>query len=132
VDLSKDCTKTCILNAATCGFANMVSAVTGSAVDVLDYPARYGLQGTYSVITLTPPYQEVNYTELLEAACNSPLVTENSILVVEYPKEMAQLPYVLGGDKYFGVRCRRYGRTVLAIYVYRPREHFDLRPDEFV
>jgi 16S rRNA G966 N2-methylase RsmD len=119
-------------NAAACGFASQASAVTASALDALQRPTDYNLHGSYDIISLTPPYLEVSYPDLLRAACESPLVKENTLLVVEYPTEMGAQPYILGEDRFFGVRSRRYGRTILAVYVYRPTMRFDLRPDEFV
>jgi 16S rRNA (guanine966-N2)-methyltransferase len=91
-----------------------------------------GVLGTYGLITLTPPYEEVVYNDLINAVCNSPLVAEDTLVVLEYPEEMGCLPPVLGEDKLFGVRNRKYGRTVLALYVYRPSRKIDMRPDEFV
>lgn len=34
-------------------------------------------------------------------------------------------------SRLFGLRNRRFGRTAIAIYVNKPREHFELRPAEF-
>ena len=38
----------------------------------------------------------------------------------------------IGDNQLFGVRNRRYGRTVLGLYVYRPSKSLDMRPDEFM
>ena len=134
VDMSPDCISTALRNAQHCGFSaahGQYSGCCASALDALRQPHLHGLRGTYDLITLTPPYLEVVYDELLEAVCNTPLVAENTVVVVEYPANMGQLPYIIGGDKLFGVRNRKYGRTVLAVYVYRPTRKFDMRPDEF-
>lgn len=130
--MSPECTSTALRNAAACGFSDKVKACCANALDALRYPEKCGLSGTYRLITLTPPYEEISYPELIDAVCNSPLVTRDTIVVIEYPVEMKCLDYVLGGDKLFGVRNRRYGRTVLAMYVYQPTQHYDLRPAEFV
>jgi hypothetical protein len=53
-------------------------------------------------------------------------------VVIEYPVEMGTLPQILGGDRLFGVRNRKYGRTVLAIYVFRPTQKLDMHVDEFL
>mmetsp|Transcript_23122 Transcript_23122/g.38750 ORF Transcript_23122/g.38750 Transcript_23122/m.38750 type:complete len:100 (-) Transcript_23122:2592-2891(-) len=87
--------------------------------------------GTYGLITLTPPYEEVVYQDLLEAVSNTPLIAEDSLVVIEYPEEMGALPHIIGEDKLFGVRNRKYGRTIVALYVYRPNKKIDMRPDEF-
>jgi len=132
VDMAKECTSTALRNAAACGFSNRVSTATANALDALRHPQAHGLSGVYQLITLTPPYEEVSYPELLEAVCDTPLIAPNTFMVIEYPVEMKCLEPVLGGDKLFGLRNRRYGRTILAIYVYKPTRIFDLRPEEFV
>lgn len=106
-------------------------AVTAKAQDVLMHPERYNCEGPYNIISITPPYEEVLYSELIAAACVSPLVTEDTMLVVEYPIEMGSLPQILGDNKFYGLRNRKYGRTMLAIYVYRPTFQYDMRADEF-
>lgn len=44
---------------------------------------------------------------------------------------IGSLPQILGGDKFFGLRNRKYGRTMLGIYVYRPTAQYDMRAEEF-
>lgn len=131
VDMSADCCRTALKNADACGFANQAEAVTARAEELLRDPKRFGLNHPFQLVSLTPPYEEVVYKELIDALCTSPLVEENTIVVLEYPVELGSLPYILGGDKLFGIRNRKYGRTVLGIYVYRPTQQFDMRPDEF-
>lgn len=132
VDMSSECISTALRNAHTCGFSQRANSACASALDALRAPQKHNLHGTYDLITLTPPYEEVVYADLIDAVCTSPLIKENTIVVIEYPEEMCKLPYILGDNKLFGVRNRKYGRTVLAIYVYRPGRKFDLRPNEFV
>lgn len=131
VDLAENCIETCHLNSKSCGFDSRVTSVCARAEDVLTNPAQYNLDQPYRLISITPPYQEVVYKELIDAVCNSPLVAPDTIVVIEYPEEMGSLPPILGEDKLFGVRNRRYGRTILGIYVYRPSESIDMRPAEF-
>lgn len=131
VDLAEDCTKTAMRNAANCGFDGQANAVCARAEEVIRNPEKYGIDQPFGLITLTPPYEEVIYQELIDALCNSPAVTEDTIVVIEYPVEMGNLPYILGGDKFFGLRNRRYGRTILALYVHRPSRQYDARPEEF-
>ena len=52
--------------------------------------------------------------------------------MIEYPVELGSFPHILGEDKLFGIRNRKYGRTVLGVYVYRPTKQFDMRPEEFI
>lgn len=131
VDLAEDCTSTAMRNAANCGFEGQTNAVCARAEEVIRNPERYGIEEPFGLITLTPPYEEVIYQELIDALCHSSAVKEDTIVVIEYPVEMGNLPYILGGDKFFGLRNRKYGRTILALYVYRPSRQYDGRPDEF-
>lgn len=132
VDLSPNCIETAQRNAAHCGFEGRATAVCARAEEVLTEPAKFGLTEPYTLISITPPYEEVIYKTLIDALCNSPLVVEDTLVLIEYPVEMGTLPYILGEDKLFGIRNRRYGRTVLSLYVYRPNKKHDMRPDEFV
>jgi 16S rRNA (guanine(966)-N(2))-methyltransferase RsmD len=132
IDFSKNCVDTVLSNAELCGFGSQVSAVCTTAQEFLRDPVKYGQMDPYDVITLTPPYEEVVYADLVESLCNSPCVAPDTVVAIEYPIEMGTMPYILGQDKFFGVRNRRYGRTVLALYVYRPNKKFDMRSDEFV
>ena len=71
--------------------------------------------------------------KLLQALCDSPLLGSDSVVVIEYPKELrgkGLFTHVVG-DKLFGLRNREYGRTTLATYVYLPQEEHDMRPEEF-
>ena len=131
VDMAQDCCDTAIRNANACGFTGQAIAVQGRAEEVLVNPIKYGLTTPFQLITLTPPYEEVVYKELIDAICNSSLVEENTIVVIEYPVELGTLPHILGNDKLFGIRNRKYGRTVLGIYVYRPTKQYDMKVDEF-
>lgn len=133
VDLSDLCVKTALRNAAKCGFdPSSVSSVCARAEDVLTRPADFGLTDPYHLISITPPYQEVVYKELIDAVCESPLVAADTLVSIEYPVELGSLPYILGDDKLFGVRNRKYGRTVLALYVYRPSKQISMKPEEFL
>ena len=132
VDLAEDCISTALKNAASCNFdEDNVKGVCARAELVLRNPEAYGIDRKFDIISITPPYEEVIYKELIDAACNSPLVKEGTMLIMEYPIEMGSFPHILGEDKFFGIRNRKYGRTMLAIYVYRPIKSFDMRVDEF-
>ncbi len=131
VDLADDCVSTALSNAHKCGFGGQVSAVKGDVLDVLISPEKYKLTEKYQLISLTPPYEEVVYNHLLDALCASPLITENTFVVLEYPVELGTLPFVWGDYKLFGLRNRRYGRTILCVYVYKPTDEFDFRQEEF-
>ena len=132
VDLAPECTKTAMRNSVTCGFDGQASSVCARAEDVLTDPLKFGLTEPYGLISITPPYEEVIYKVLIDAVCNSPLVVADTLVVIEYPVEMGSLPYILGTDKLYGIRNRKYGRTVLGLYVYRPNSKYDMRPLEFM
>ena len=132
VDLAQDCISTALKNAESCNFdKNNVKGVCARAEQVIRNPEAYGIDRKFDIISITPPYEEVIYKELIDAVCNSPLVKEGTMLIMEYPIEMGSFPHILGEDKFFGIRNRKYGRTMLAIYVYRPIKTFDMRIDEF-
>ena len=132
VDLSPNCIDTALRNAGKCGFAGQVSAVCADVEEVLIRPDRFGLEGPYGLVSITPPYEEVIYSRLLAALCESPLVDQDTVVVIEYPVEMGALPHVLGNEQLFGIRNRRYGRTILGLYMYRPSKIVHMRPDEFM
>lgn len=130
MDFSQECIDTALLNSKNLGFDSQVRGVCATAQDVLTNPLKFSLNEPYQLVTLTPPYEEVVYKELVEALLGSTLITENSIVLVEYPVEMGNMPYIIG-DKLYGIRNRKYGRTVIATYVNQPTKLFDMRPDEF-
>lgn len=135
VDMSPDCCTTCERNVQRCGFDGWVEegggtrlssevhggpkarVVCSDAYRALRNPETVGIPSNskYDIVTLCPPYEEIVYAELLEAVANSVLVTEDTIILVEYPVELGCLPHVVGredGGVLVGVRNRRYGRTV--------------------
>lgn len=132
VDMSSDCIETSLRNAHACGFSGQVATVCAKAEDVLSNPSKFDLYEPFNFISLTPPYEEVVYADLIESLCQSPLVTADTIVVIEYPVEMGTLPHIIGEDKLYGIRNRKYGRTVIAIYVFRPNKKYPMRPEEFL
>ena len=62
----------------------------------------------------------------------SPLLNADCVVVVEYPVERGKPPFRIG--ELVGVRNRRYGRTALAFYAFKPSgalEALRPRPEEF-
>lgn len=132
VDLSPDCTATALRNVEKCGFRkDQANAVCARVEDVLDRPLDFGLTQPYHLVSLTPPYQEVSYPQLIASLCTTSLLMEDSLVLLEYPIEMGVLPAVLGEQQMVGLRNRRYGRTCLAMYINRPSRLYDIRPEEF-
>ena len=138
IDLSEDCCNAVKRNVAWCQFDGKAQVVCADALQALREPESVGLLMPYQIITLCPPYEEVTYGELLDAVANSPLVAEDTIVVIEYPTELGTLPHVYhsrNGGAMVGVRNRRYGRTVIGIYIVNPSgnmEVADSRPEDFV
>eukprot|EP00592_Proboscia_alata_P002032 CAMPEP_0194374084 /NCGR_PEP_ID=MMETSP0174-20130528/22451_1 /TAXON_ID=216777 /ORGANISM="Proboscia alata, Strain PI-D3" /LENGTH=396 /DNA_ID=CAMNT_0039153429 /DNA_START=169 /DNA_END=1359 /DNA_ORIENTATION=+ len=132
VDMAEDCCRSITENLRVCEFdpptgggangrGNQI--VCADAFRALENPASVGIEGTFQIVTLCPPYEEVVYADLVTAVANSPLVTDDTVVVLEYPVELGALPHVVrreDGKLLVGVRNRRYGRTVIAIYVVNP------------
>jgi hypothetical protein len=144
VDLSRDCCETCQRNIEWCNFdiePEMTKVVNADALSALKNPTTVGIpEGfTYNLVTLCPPYEEIVYADLLEAVANSPCVTDDTVVLIEYPVELGSLPHVIAredGGALIGVRNRKYGRTVIAIYIVNPTgrlsDSSESRPEEFV
>ncbi|CAM9622207.1 unnamed protein product, partial [Laminaria digitata] len=103
---------------------------------VLYNPRKYGLDAPFDVVTVTPPYEEVVYADLVKALSVSDLVAQDTIVVLEYPVELGCMPHAIGDGTMVGLRNRRYGRTVVGVWVYLPSGQFgdmlDSRPEEFI
>ncbi|KAL7528375.1 hypothetical protein ACHAWF_002538 [Thalassiosira exigua] len=156
VDMSADCCGTCERNVERCGFDGwnegglgtdlpdegepVARVVRADAFRALREPESVGIPSTarYDVVTLCPPYEEVVYADLLEAVASSKLVGNDTVILVEYPVELGCLPHVIGredGGIVVGVRNRKYGRTVIAMYIVNPtgeRESCESRPEDFI
>lgn len=144
VDLARDCCETCQRNIDNLEFGEdpeKTRVVNADAIAALKDPYSFGIpEGfTYNLVTLCPPYEEIVYADLIEAVANSPCVTDDTVILLEYPVELGTLPHVItrdDGGALVGVRNRKYGRTVIAIYVVNPTGRLDesasSRPEEFV
>lgn len=134
VDLSRTACDVAVHNAENCGYGkDRCASVCDAAERVL---ARDEIAGhTFDVVSLTPPYEEVSYPDLLDTiAKNDRLLNDDAVLVVEYPIELGSLPPTLGEQMQLrGLRNRKYGRTAVAYYAARPtgKLPFDFRPSEF-
>lgn len=142
-DLSEDCCGAIDRNIKWCQFDgkdHTTQIVNSDVLQLLRNPTGVGIpEGeTFGIITICPPYEEVVYADLLDAVCNSPVVTEDTIVLLEYPVELlGELPPVYGGDKntMVGIRNRKYGRTIIAMYIINPTgriENAEGRPMEFM
>ncbi|KAL3723219.1 hypothetical protein ACJRO7_035406 [Eucalyptus globulus] len=72
-----------------------------------------GKDGSFDYISVTPPYMQVDYGVLMDQLSKSPLVGEDSFVVVEYPLRTNMLDSCGCLVK---ITDRRFGRTHLAIY----------------
>ena len=54
--------------------------------------------------------------------------------MIEYPIELGCFPPTLAEGRFVGLRNRKYGRTVLGVYVFRPSGRLGIDPftEEFV
>jgi 16S rRNA G966 N2-methylase RsmD len=150
VDLSDDCCQCIQHNLERTGLLaeeeDATKIVRADAMEFLKFPEKFGVRTTCQILTICPPYEEVVYGDLMEAAVASPLVAESdTILIVEYPVELGSLPHVITSttnsnqniqkNTAVGIRNRRYGRTVSAMYIINPSgklDRADSRPEEFV
>ena len=135
VDMSATCTATIRANCDGVGAGpERAQVIEARAEHVLATPSRYGADGTFELVTLTPPYEEVVYSELVSSLAASPAVGEDTLIAIEYPVELGIFPPTLADGKLVGLRNRRYGRTVLALYICRPsgRVECAVASEEFV
>ncbi|KAG7363193.1 N6-adenine-specific DNA methylase [Nitzschia inconspicua] len=148
-DLSQDCCNAIQRNIQWCQFnenddengAVTTKVVCGDVLMLLREPTSVGLpvdEKPYQVITICPPYEEVVYADLMDAVAGSSLVQDDTIVVLEYPVELwGDLPHVYAGKAttMVGIRNRKYGRTVIAMYICNPTgkiENATSRPEEFI
>uniref|UniRef100_A0A0C9RPJ3 TSA: Wollemia nobilis Ref_Wollemi_Transcript_5352_604 transcribed RNA sequence n=1 Tax=Wollemia nobilis TaxID=56998 RepID=A0A0C9RPJ3_9CONI len=69
--------------------------------------------GSFDYISVTPPYEAVDYTVLMDQLSRSSLVGKDAFILVEYPKRTVMHDYCGSLVK---IADRRYGRTYLAVY----------------
>lgn len=142
-DLAEDCCAAISRNIPWCAFDGpeySTRIVHSDVLQLLREPVAVGIpEGElFNIVTICPPYEEVTYADLLDATANSPLVTDDTIVLLEYPIELwGDLPHVYSGENVtmIGIRNRKYGRTVIAMYICNPTgriENADSRPEEFI
>lgn len=104
-------------NVKACKMVDQVTIHAGAAEDflgrALKAPTFAG--GPFDFVSACPPYEKVSYAEMFAMLDQSPLVHNESYVLVEYPRKEAEVvPNRLGPLVKF--RDRRYGRTFLAIW----------------
>lgn len=131
VDYSRECVESINNNLANCEFSERGLPVCSRVEQFVKDGERYNNGRHYDLITITPPYEEVDYGKLMKTVSESNCVGEGTFVVVEYPVELGSFPPSIG-HRLVGVRNRRYGRTVIAVYACQPDIDVELRPEEFV
>eukprot|EP00871_Galdieria_phlegrea_P002823 jgi/Galph1/3541/GphlegSOOS_G2224.1 len=130
VDSSPDCCAAVRENLERCKFSDKGETCCSTYEDFVENPGRFHVKGPFELVTLTPPYEEVDYNTLMSTIATSSLIGPGSVVVVEYPIELGTMPPVIM-DRLIGLRNRRYGRTVLGLYSVEPQPPLDPRPEEF-
>lgn len=82
--------------------------------EVIARPAMLGDVRPFNLISVTPPYYEADYPDLVGRLAASSLVGAGSAVVVEHPRQV-RLDEQIGTLE--RVRERRYGSTMLSIYL---------------
>jgi 16S rRNA G966 N2-methylase RsmD len=156
-----DTTTTLTKTTLVCCTDAMTALTNPYSVGVLSSSSSTTTNNPYQIITICPPYEEVVYGDLLEAVVGSDTVTEDTIVIIEYPIELLQvpkqqrsnnrnsippnnpsyhsygMPHVIQSknNTAIGIRNRKYGRTVIAMYIINPTGRYpeaNSRPEEFV
>lgn len=105
-------------NITTCGLTEKAAVLTLKAEDYLKNArngSRFPGGKAFDFISVCPPYEAVSYDELFELLDGSPLVHDDSLVVVEYPKLLKNKMRETLGPLH-RVRDKRYGRTFVAVY----------------
>ena len=119
-------------------FTSTNKVICCDALAAFTNPEKFGINHPFEIVTVCPPYEEIAYADLLFAIANSKLVKEDTLILIEYPVELKCLPHVYrreDGGLLLGIRNRRYGRTVIAMYIVNPTGRLaqaSSRPEEFI
>ena len=76
---------------------------------------QYTETKSFDFISVCPPYEKVSYEELYDLLEGSPLIHDESIVVVEYAKRLSDAIRDIIGPLH-KIRDKRYGRTFVAVY----------------
>jgi 16S rRNA (guanine966-N2)-methyltransferase len=127
VDRSPECCACVRRNMSKLGVGEGIALVRETTVE--EYLAT-APDGVLQIVALTPPYEEISYDELLRTLSQSAVISERTVVMLEYPYELGSLPPVIE-NRLIGMRNRRYGRTVLGMYACQPDPNWDMRTEEF-
>ena len=82
--------------------------------------------GAFDFVSFCPPYYKVSYPDLLAKLDASPLLSAETLVIVEYARSQKPEMKAAIGRRLRRLRDRRYGRTFVAVYACDGRE----MPDE--
>lgn len=81
--------------------------------------AKNGLQfaggKAFDYISVCPPYEKASYEQLYDLLHDSPLVTEQTVIIVEYARKVSEVIRDTIGPLQ-KVKDKKYGRTLVAVY----------------
>lgn len=105
-------------NLANCNFTNETVIHTARVETFLQRGEQNGAAqfgGTFDYVSVTPPYEAVVFSELMEQLGRSPFIAPETCIIVEYPlRSKEDMPEICG--PLVRIRDRRYGRTHVAVY----------------
>ena len=111
------CKQCLTANVEKAGFKKVSTVHADKVEDFLERAARLGsfLGGAFNYVSVCPPYMTVSYPEIYRLLGKSPLIDEQSVVLVEYSKQNKQdIADTLGPLS--KVKDTTYGRTQVAIY----------------
>jgi 16S rRNA (guanine(966)-N(2))-methyltransferase RsmD len=81
--------------------------------DIVAKPSLLGFEGPFDLISVTPPYAEVDYADLARRVAESSLIGEGTVVVFEHPRGVEMADEI---GPLVRLRERRYGGTRISIY----------------
>uniref|UniRef100_A0A1D2A256 Uncharacterized protein n=2 Tax=Auxenochlorella protothecoides TaxID=3075 RepID=A0A1D2A256_AUXPR len=102
-------------NLAAAGAEDAADVHVARVEDFLKRSGRRSAQRPYDFVSVCPPYELVDYSLLYELLGESPLLHEETFVLMEYPLRLRHLILPTLGPL-TKLRDRRYGRTFLALY----------------
>ncbi len=81
--------------------------------DIVAKPSLLGFEGPFDLISVTPPYAEVDYADLARRVAESSLIGEGTVVVFEHPRGVEMADEI---GPLIRLRERRYGGTRISIY----------------
>lgn len=115
VELNRKSCQTIQRNLKRTGFESSARVHCRRVEDIIAHPELLGRELPYDLISVTPPYEEVEYLPLLEQLAASDLVAPDTVVVVEHPSEVPLQDRIGPLQR---LRERVYGRTRLSVYDY--------------